>query len=187
MATFFTSDLHLQHANIIKYCKRPFKNVDEMDQAILDRRNAVVTDNDDVYLLGDVTLADQYKHPKSVARVREILRQSKGITHIIPGNHDRAGTLRELDTLENVRIHAPYKELYVDDQLVVMCHYPMLVWNKAHHGSYMLHGHSHGTLKYPVPGRIMDVGVDVHDFTPISYEQVKAKLDLFPVSKHHDV
>ena len=71
-----------------------------------------------------------------------------------------------------------YYELKVADadapsgkQLIVLCHYAFRVWRNAHHGSWHLYGHSHGSL--PSAGRSMDVGVDCHDFSPISYEQVK--------------
>ncbi|MCX6365194.1 MAG: hypothetical protein NTX57_00570 [Armatimonadetes bacterium] len=74
-----------------------------------------------------------------------------------------------------------YYELKVEDadapsgkQRIVLCHYAFRVWRNAHHGSWHLYGHSHGSL--PGAGRSMDVGVDCHDFSPISYEQVKAAL-----------
>jgi calcineurin-like phosphoesterase family protein len=38
--TWLTADFHLGHANIIRYCSRPFATVDEMDQAILEQLNA---------------------------------------------------------------------------------------------------------------------------------------------------
>ena len=80
-----------------------------------------------------------------------------------------------------------FEEIYVQDktapqgrQHIVLCHYAMLVWNKSHHGSWMLHGHSHGTLKYPFAAKILDVGVDSHNFYPISLDFVIDTL------KHND-
>jgi len=74
-----------------------------------------------------------------------------------------------------------YYELSVNDinaergtQKIIMSHYAMLVWNRSHHGSWMLHGHSHGGLKYPVEGKILDAGIDAHNYFPISYDEVKA-------------
>src|ERR1700740_2733163 len=51
--TWFTADFHLGHANIIRYCSRPFATVDEMDQAILERLNTCVKVHDILYFLGD--------------------------------------------------------------------------------------------------------------------------------------
>jgi calcineurin-like phosphoesterase family protein len=56
MARWYTADLHLGHANIIRYCDRPFSDVDEMNRALIDRWNSVVADDDEVWVLGDVAL-----------------------------------------------------------------------------------------------------------------------------------
>lgn len=54
-----------------------------------------------------------------------------------------------------------------------MCHYPFLTWNKAHHGAWMLHGHSHGNLRAPETTR-MDVGIDTRDdFAPYSFDEIE--------------
>jgi calcineurin-like phosphoesterase family protein len=74
-----------------------------------------------------------------------------------------------------------YHELLVEDkeaprgqQSIVLFHYAMRVWNTSHHGSWSLYGHSHGTLSEDLTSRSIDVGVDVHNLFPISYEEVKA-------------
>ena len=51
---FFISDLHFDHANIIRYCNRPFKSKEEMNRAIIKNWNSTVKDKDSVYILGDV-------------------------------------------------------------------------------------------------------------------------------------
>jgi len=74
-----------------------------------------------------------------------------------------------------------YYELKVPDeetgrgmQSIVLCHYAFRVWNKWRYGAWNLYGHSHGSLS-PLPQSLsLDVGVDCHDFTPLSYTQVKA-------------
>ena len=72
-------------------------------------------------------------------------------------------------------------------QRIVLCHFPMLTWNRAHYGAWHLHGHCHGSLDGKFDGKRLDVGVDCHDFAPISYPEVKAlmaKKD-FVVVDHH--
>ena len=51
---WFTADFHFGHNDIIRYCNRPFRSVEEMDQTILDRLNASVKANDILYFLGDL-------------------------------------------------------------------------------------------------------------------------------------
>ena len=58
MTIFFTSDNHWQHANMIKYESRPFKNVDDMDTQMIDKWNKKVSKNDSVYILGDFAFGD---------------------------------------------------------------------------------------------------------------------------------
>lgn len=68
---------------------------------------------------------------------------------------------------------------------IVLGYYPFAVWNRSHHGSWNLHGHSHGS--FPSKGKQPDVGVDVHNYTPISIEQVAAYMETQDIyySDHH--
>jgi len=169
---FFTSDTHFGHANVIRYSNRPFKDAREMDDEMIKRWNATVGNNDVVYHLGDFAFAQP-------DRIDVILRQLNGHKHFLNGNHDK--TMRKLDLKQYFETVGDYREINVPDkdgpyhekQMIVMCHYPMISWNKAHHGSWMLHGHCHHNLKYPFRGRIVDVGVDGWDYKPVSYDQIK--------------
>lgn len=161
---WFTADHHFQHANIIKFCDRPFPDVGTMDRALVDNWNRVVREGDTVYHLGDYTLMDIFPY-------RSYL---EGDILLVPGGHDHrwlkrdkpypAKVLPPLVTLE-----FPIGKKY--PLVVVLCHYPMLSWDRSHHGSIHLHGHSHGTLGC-VSGKRIDVGVDCHDFRPISLAEV---------------
>jgi calcineurin-like phosphoesterase family protein len=182
MAIFFTSDTHWHHANIIRYCNRPFSSVDEMDAELIRRHNAVVSDDDIVYNLGDIAWTDK---PRKLAA---ILSQLNGTFRLMVGNHDRSihkvtkqnsllsGELFDgRKKVESIKI---YDEIEIDGQMIVLCHYPMGAWNRAYRGSWMLHGHCHGTYRLGLPnshkhGKIMDVGADCFDFAPVSYERVR--------------
>lgn len=83
MTIFFTSDLHYGHANIIKYCARPFPNVEEMNAGLIRGWNEVISTNDDVYFLGDLCLAKSNTKP-----IEELLDRLHGRIHWIKGNHD---------------------------------------------------------------------------------------------------
>ena len=82
--TWFTSDFHLGHRNIIRYCNRPFQSTGEMDAAILDNLNSRVQQNDILYFLGDFCMGG----PSQAARYRD--RVVCRHIHVIEGNHDRA-------------------------------------------------------------------------------------------------
>ena len=175
MTTWFTSDHHFGHANIIKLCKRPFANVEEMDAEMIRRWNAVVTEGDTVWHLGDLTLG-------SGDFAQEILNQLNGTVRLLamPWHHDGRwllpGTRTILDKA-NVRLENPLVVLDYpglgDGKYplgVTLCHYPLAVWDRKHYGAWHLHGHSHGT--YHADGKIIDVGVDNWDFTPVSLEEI---------------
>ncbi len=185
MTVWFTSDLHLGHAKVIEYCRRPFAHVDEMNDALIKRWNAVVQPDDFVYILGDVALC---KPDRALAFIRGL----RGHKFLIAGNHDKANRKhyeRATDAflwvkdLHDVRLSVGGQE----DQRAILCHYPMLTWNKSHHGAWQLHGHCHGSLKDDPHSLRVDVGVDCHGFAPVSAETVRAimaKKSFKPVDHH---
>lgn len=177
---FFTSDTHFFHRNIIKYCKRPFANEWEMNEALIKNWNAVVPKDATVFHLGDVSLTG---NPKALD---EILHKLNGEKYLIIGNHESDALGKEYvrkhwkgiyDVLE---IFVPDDEISYGKQHISMCHYPMITWNAAHRGSWSLFGHVHGGLsnKGDIQHKAasMDVGVDCHNFSPISYQQVKEQI-----------
>lgn len=181
MKIFFTSDQHFSHANVIKYCNRPYASADEMDEALINNYNSVVDANDKVWFIGDVFFCD-------AGRAKEILNCLKGRKHLILGNHDKM--LRNQKPVQQMfeQVYPDLHEESIDGIKVVMCHYPLLTWNKAHYGSFMLHGHAHGNTKYPFKGRIMDVGVDANDYRPIDWDAIKREMLKIPVGQgvdHH--
>ncbi len=166
---YFTSDHHFGHRNIIKYSERPFKDVDEMDQTMIDRWNEKVKPGDKVYHLGDIALC-------SPARFNEIMDQLNGDVYLIKGNHEKTA----MACRERFVWVRDFHELILDDpdthkgtQLVALFHYSMKVWNASHWGTYHLYGHSHGALPDDPKSRSFDIGVDCHDFYPLSYAEVK--------------
>lgn len=185
MTTWFTSDLHLGHANIIKYSKRPFSSVEEMDQMLISNWNSVVGEKDSVYIVGDFAFyKDQQKTLDTLQRLNGVEK------HLIFGNHDR---YLKSWVLEKFTSATPYKEIYVQDlelptqkQFIVLCHYAFRVFNKSHYGSWNLYGHSHGSLPDDPRIRSLDVGVDCWNYTPASYEQIKERMKLkTPIAVDH--
>ena len=82
MTRFWTSDLHFGHANIIRYCNRPFGDVDEMNRSLIQRWNDVVGNDDEVWVLGDVAMG-------RIGDTLGLIRQLHGTKILLAGNHDR--------------------------------------------------------------------------------------------------
>lgn len=183
MTYWFTSDTHYGHTNIIRYSNRPFKNVDEMNEALIANWNAVVKPDDIVWHLGDVAFMP-------MPMLEEILSRLNGRKNLIFGNHDK--TLRRdkrmLNTyFESWQDKAQLKIPYVGgEQRIVLNHFPELTWDQGHRGAWMLHGHCHGTVTHPWGGKIQDVGVDPFKMKPVSYEELVGLMSTRSLSKHHD-
>jgi calcineurin-like phosphoesterase family protein len=175
MAIYFTSDTHFGHANIIKYANRPFSNCQEMDDVMIRRWNSVVKPGDTVYHLGDFSMgklpADDY------------VKELHGVIHLIIGNHETKALKSKL-----IQSISPLLEIDVGAQRFVLCHYAMRVWNKSHHGSWHLYGHSHGTLPDDAHSNSFDIGVDCWNFYPVSVDQIRNRMSkkrYQPVDHHN--
>ena len=174
---FYTSDTHFGHANIIKYSKRPFASVDEMNEAMVRNWNERVRPDDDVWHLGDFAMGSKEAIPG-------ILDRLMGRKHLIWGNHDSEQT-RQLPGWTSSQ---PYAEIVDSGQKIVLLHYGMRVWNGSHKGVLQFYGHSHGSL--PGDSQSQDVGVDCFDYRPVILAEIKDRLRLNPVRgtvDHHGV
>ena len=158
MKVWFTSDNHFFHRNVIKYCNRPFNNAEEMNEEMIRLWNETVDTKDTVYLLGDFAFTN-------TKGVEALVKRLNGHIHWIWGNHDES-----MKNANGFVWSGHYKEVKVDKQKFILSHYPMLSWNGSGKGSIMLHGHCHGSLKDDETQLRMDVGVDCHNFKPISSE-----------------
>lgn len=161
MTVFFTADTHFGDHRTINIWRRPFPDTATMDAFLIERWNAIVNDNDDVWHLGDVA-----RRPGDVPRLLGLLRGTK---HLIRGNNDPDETLTAPDWASV----GDYAELEVGRRKLVLCHYAFRAWNGQHRGVINLHGHSHGRLK-PMP-RQFDVGVDAQSFSPVTLDQILAE------------
>jgi calcineurin-like phosphoesterase family protein len=171
---FFYADSHFGHGNIIKHTNRPFVSIADMNETLIKNWNEIVPVNGNIYILGDFI----WGGPEYIRRVASRLN---GFKFLIRGNHD-SGVDRATDVFQWIK---DLYELKVQDpevrgkiQKIVLCHYCMRVWPSSHHGAWHLCGHSHGGLEEArrdniKGGLVLDVGVDVCDYKPISYEEVK--------------
>lgn len=168
---FFSSDLHIGHENIIKYCNRPYKNVAEMNEAIVSNWNKKVSNSDLVYMLGDICMGNLNDSIYQLSRMN-------GKMILIRGNHDKQACKRA-DFMKQFHSTHDYLELKDGGDTFIMSHFPFAIWNKSHRGSMALCGHSHGSYLPSHPktkdaGKILDVGMDCHNCQPISIDEVRA-------------
>ena len=145
---YFTADLHFGHANILKHSpNRPYSDTVDVaahDEWLLDLWKSTVDKRDTVYILGDLTFLKSED-------ARRLLEKLPGQKFLIEGNHD--GSIRayknyfkEVYQIKEMRFRTTVAPFLKEDFNVVMCHYPMVTWNKKPYGSVMLHGHCHGKL-----------------------------------------
>ena len=179
--TFFSSDFHFNHDKVIIYSKRPFKDVNHMNEELINNINSVVGEHDTFYILGDFVFA---KHVDQILYIRSRIKCKN--VHWIKGNHDKYAFSPLVEkAFKSIR---DYLEIEIKGQKIVLCHFPILSWHRGHHGSWMLHGHSHGSLIYPNTlqnKRIADVGVDCWNFFPVSFEQLLEKFKNCEDITHH--
>ncbi len=148
---FFTGDTHFNHTNIIKYCSRPFGSVEDMNREMILRWNAVVAPEDTICHLGDFAMGKASEWPA-------FLRQLNGARKIlILGSHDRS--LRRM-------LEGGFTEVYekLEWNGWLLNHRPFKTPKK------LLCGHIHE--KWRRLGWIINVGVDVWDFTPRTIEEL---------------
>jgi calcineurin-like phosphoesterase family protein len=160
MTVYITSDQHFGHAAARSLYHRPFSSITEMDRVMIDRWNAVVEPEDEVWHLGDFAVR------QSPERVASLLNVLNGQKHLLVGNNDDAA-VTNCEAWQSVQ---PYAEIAVDGTRLILCHYPFRTWRDMGRGAINLHGHSHGRLK--PPPRQFDVGVDVRDFQPVRLAEI---------------
>jgi calcineurin-like phosphoesterase family protein len=182
---FITSDEHYEHSRIIELANRPFTSVEEMQETIIERHNKVVPDNPN-YLT--IHVGDMFWHTMSEVGACIILARLNGRHAFIYGNHDeRIEKYKNLRAMFDFVIGSNKASggyvLNFNKRKLTLNHYAQRVWDGSHKGHWHCYGHSHNAL--PGLGKSFDIGVDGHDFTPWSLEEIEAKMETLP--QHHTI
>nr|WP_166873197.1 metallophosphoesterase [Salinibacterium sp. ZJ450] len=189
MATWWTSDTHFSHPNIIRYCRRPFADVAEMNRELIARWNHVVAPGDVVWHLGDLSLGVQIEEQVMMTAALN------GIRRLVPGNHDRVASFFNGGD-QRARFWPVYEAAgweIMPEQLqhsiagrrVMVCHFPYRgdslgedryrPHRPVDHGLPIIHGHVH--TDFAEQGRQFNVGVDVRQFSPVAESTIIRWLD----------
>lgn len=202
MTVWYTSDTHFYHENIIKYCGRPFKDVNQMNEIIIRNWNERIQPNDLVYHLGDFGLFSKGREPQ------DILNRLNGNIHLIKGNHDSkiteiafeeryerdnptgfklgghgVHTCREREMVINdtiysaIMVHKPSSTLYALEELWSGDNEPIILYGHVHekapkHLHYLDFGRKGKYLAY-------HVGVDTNDFIPVTQQLIEYEIKNF--------
>lgn len=188
---WFTSDLHLNSKNVIEYCNRPFSSVDEMNEKLIRNWNETVPEDGIVFDLGDLCFGGS-------SVWNELIPQLHGKHYLILGNHDfknyRDGYSKHFELVT--------QQMYiqVDGISIYLNHFPFLCFGGAYreqHNVYAIHGHTHfrkninileynkdikRIIDFAFPSQY-DVGVDFNNYKPISWYELKSKMD-FQINKN---
>lgn len=183
---FFTSDTHFDHFNMteegLDLCKRGFRNTEHMNQTLINNWKRVVSDDDIVWFLGDVAMG-------KIADSLPLISQLPGTKALVYGNHDRVFDPKKreewkqkyhdvgfVEVVEMATIELPL----TNPTMALMSHFPYsgdhteedryAEHRPTDNGMWLLHGHVHDAWKRN--GRMINVGVDVWDFTPVSMTQI---------------
>lgn len=148
-----------------------------MNEEIIKRWNKKIRINDIVYVLGDVCWG------WNSDKIQQTFSKMNGIKYLIIGNHDKFGPHQKSNIWAEI---TPYKRIEIDNERIILSHYPIAEWDCAWHGSIHLYGHTHGkfnlaefTKLMPHKNiRCMDVGVDTNNYEPYSWDEIKVKLGI---------
>jgi calcineurin-like phosphoesterase family protein len=190
---WITADLHLGHANINRYCGRPFSSAEEMNEAIVDAWNQMVAPTDRVLILGDLALGPITESLAVSARLR-------GQKILLAGNHDRCAALHGKDIrgwVERYRREGGIQEIHqgqmrVDldarHRQILACHFPYrgdsgpdlryAEQRPLDTGEWLLHGHVHE--KWRQADRQINVGIDAWGGTLANTKELVALIDAGP-------
>ena len=170
---YVTSDLHFGHDREFVWKVRGYNSIEEMNEDYVHKWNTTVSDEDDVYVLGDLMLGDKSNI--------EYIKRLKGIIHIVLGNHDtrtREEMYRELPNVVEVMwaIKLDYRKYHF-----FMTHFPAMTGNLEKESlrqmTLNLYGHTHqNTNFYEDRPYMYHVGVDSHDGYPVLLDTIIAQM-----------
>lgn len=181
MERWFSSDLHLSHGNIIRYCSRPFKDIYEMDERLLTYHNELVKPEDHWSCLGDVTIRRGGRLDKEW--FINTVRKFNGHKRLYLGNHDHFPIQVYLD--------AGFEKIYAtwrDESGILFSHIPVHP-NSLGAARANVHGHIHQNLSYPPymgvdkeTKRIwckpyVNISVEVTNYRPINIDEINDRIN----------
>jgi calcineurin-like phosphoesterase family protein len=196
----FWSDTHFghrcEHWGTPLWKSRGFSSVEEHDETLIKRWNEKSSYESTFFVLGDFMFG-----MSSFERFEQTLHRLQfSVLYMMPGNHQTGwkqhftntrGNVWNLNENKTVVFTPNYLEATVNDNMIVMCHYPIASFNQQRKGSWHLHGHCHGNLQTSGIGKILysarvaDVGVEVEP-KPVTFKEIAKKFEHRPIKTFDD-
>lgn len=194
---WFTSDMHISHKNVIRFCDRPFADINEMSEKLIENWNECVKDDDIVFVLGDTFwFNDSHK-------IKKVLEQLNGIIYIIPGNHDDFTSYHRVADNPRIILCDDIVQVFLESEdnrwhkkilELWLAHYPLMTWPHRENGAINLFGHIHSKPKgregvdqdLPLHKHQCDVGTDYWGYKPVKLERLLEKMEIVDINKIRD-
>lgn len=171
---FYISDYHFYHELTIKRSRQEFIDVQEMNESIIERHNKKVSEDDVVYILGDILVCPEENLDEAM---KNTVGRLKGRLHLIVGNHDykyleKSGFRKYFKSISEAKLIRDKK------RWVQLSHYPLILWYKKNKGSYHVFGHMHNeqvTKEYNIlknEKNALNACVEINNFEPCELEEL---------------
>jgi len=171
--SYYISDPHLSHKNVIKMSDRPFDSIEEMDEVLM-TNIFDIPKGSNLYILGDLAW-------KQSIALEFMKRKPYGITmHLIVGNHDhRMGKVIHHKAWDSV---AMQKVVKVGEHHLTLSHHPMMTWYRSHVAtSFNLYGHLHNNTPRITPvGKMLNMNCEFWDYKPVAFDTILEEMKNMP-------
>lgn len=165
--TYFISDTHFGHANLVRLARTEFADIVRHDMTIRQNWRDTVGKDDEVWMLGDFAYRCGYA-------LEPLLRDLPGHKHLVMGNHDHMWIKQNPKALEQFESVQQMAEIDLNGLHLFLCHYPMVEWNMSRHGSILIHGHIHNNTDHPFwplmakTPTMLNASVDINHWKPVT-------------------
>lgn len=173
----YIADLHLGHGNVIRMDGRPFRDADEMDEALIEKWNEKTADDDVVYVVGDFCF-------KSARNPVEYLKRMKGRKRLIVGNHD-GKLLKNKAAMSYFESADDLLTIADEGKQIVLCHYPLAEWPGYFRGAVHVYGHIHNNVRNDVWKHMrtqtdaLNAGCMINGYAPATLAELRANNEKF--------
>jgi len=173
---YFVSDLHLGHENQLHRGGRGdyFSSIEEHDKTILNNLLSLPRSSN-LFILGDLFF---HYNKEKTDKFFQLFANKKIRLHLGVGNHDKPNKW----THKIIQSKFEMKTIKIENQKIVLCHYPLTVWDGSHKNTWNLYGHIHKNdwtdtkakeLGMLNNGKQLNVNLEFHDFKPWGFEEIK--------------
>jgi len=162
VSVYFIADTHFSEDNIRRYENRPYQSAAEMDKALIENWNKVVSEEDEVFVLGDLG-GDKYE--------KEILSKLNGTKYLVKGNHDT----KPNEYYRNCGFKEVYDFPVIFKNFWILSHDAMYVNRNMPYANLFGHVHNNPIIK-DYSSQHFCVSAERINYTPISFEDIAIKI-----------